>query len=163
MRHHSEGKGMFNPRRRRGFSLIELLIVIAIILIIITIAVPKLSRARMYSMETAAIGAIRTIHTAQVQYYSQYGRYAASLTELGPPASGAVSPSAADLIGNDLAGGDKSGYKFTITASPGGYQVNANPVAFNSSGSRTFFSDQSMVLHQNYGPEPATLNSPELK
>jgi type IV pilus assembly protein PilA len=149
--------------RRRGFSLIELLIVIAIILIIITIAVPKLSRARMYSQETAAIAAIRAIHTAQVQYYSQYGKYATSLTELGPPASGTASPSAADIIGNDLAGGLKSGYKFTLTASPGGYAINGNPEAYNSSGSRTFYSDQSMVVHQNYGPEPATASSPELK
>src|SRR5436190_11370460 len=100
-------------RRRRGFSLIELLIVIAIILIIITIALPRLSRARMYSQETAAIAALRTIHTAQVQYYSQFGKYAASLTELGPPTSGAAGPAAADMIGNDLAGGLKSGDKFT--------------------------------------------------
>ena len=154
---------MFNLIKRRGFSLIELLIVIAIILIIITIAVPKLSRARMYAQETAAIGAIRTIHTAQVQYYSQYGKYAATLTELGPPASGAASPAAADLIGNDLAGGEKQQYKFTVTGSPGGYVINANPLVYNSSGSRTFFSDQSMVIHQNYGPEPATANSPEMK
>jgi type IV pilus assembly protein PilA len=154
---------MFNLRRRRGFSLIELLIVIAIILIIITIALPRLSRARMYSQETASIGALRTLHTAQVQYYSQYGKYAASLTELGPPASGAASPAAADLIGNDLSGGDKSGYKFTLVGNQGGYVINANPVVFNSSGSRTFYSDQSMVIRQNYGPEPATANSPEMK
>jgi prepilin-type N-terminal cleavage/methylation domain-containing protein len=155
---------MFDLRkRRRGFSLIELLIVIAIILIIITIAVPKLQRARMYSQETAAIAAFRAIHTAQVQYYSQYNRYATSLTELGPPASGAASPAAADLIGNDLSGGEKQGYKFTLTGNPGGYVINASPVAYNSSGSRTFYSDQSMVVHQNYGPEPATANSPELK
>jgi type IV pilus assembly protein PilA len=154
---------MFNLRRRRGFSLIELLIVIAIILIIITIALPRLSRARMYSQETASIGAIRTLHTAQVQYYSQYGKYAASLSELGPPASGAASPAAADLIGNDLSGGDKSGYKFTLTGNQAGYVINGNPVAFGSSGSRTFYSDQSMVIRQNYGPEPATANSPEMK
>ena len=60
-------------RRRRGFSLIELLIVIAIILIIITIALPKFSSAQRYAKETSALGAIRTIHTMQVQYYSQYG------------------------------------------------------------------------------------------
>jgi type IV pilus assembly protein PilA len=154
---------MSNLRRRRGFSLIELLIVIAIILIIITIALPRLSRARMYSQETAAIGALRTLHTAQVQYYSQYGKYAASLTELGPPASGAASPAAADLIGNDLSGGDKSGYKFTLTGNQAGYVINGNPIAFGSSGSRTFYSDQSMVIRQNYGPEPATANSPEMK
>jgi type IV pilus assembly protein PilA len=154
---------MLISRKRRGFSLIELLIVIAIILIIITIALPRLSRARMYSQETAAIGAIRTLHTAQVQYYSQYGKYASSLTELGPPASGTASPAAADLIGNDLSGGDKSGYKFTLTGNQAGYVINANPLAFGSSGSRTFYSDQSMVMRQNYGPEPATANSPEMK
>jgi len=150
-------------KRRRGFSLIELLIVIAIILIIIMIAAPRLSRARMYAQETAAIAAIKTIHTVQVQYYSQYGKYATTLQELGPPASGAASPAAADLIGNDLAGGSKQGYKFTLTGTPGGYIVNANPDVYNSSGSRTFYSDQSMVIKQNYGQEPATANSPEVK
>jgi hypothetical protein len=82
---------------------------------------------------------------------------------LGPPASGSANASAADLIGNDLSGGDKSGYKFTLTGNQAGYVINAQPVAFNSSGSRTFFSDQTMVIHQNYGPEPATTNSPEMK
>jgi prepilin-type N-terminal cleavage/methylation domain-containing protein len=155
---------MFNlQRRRRGFSLIELLIVIAIILIILTVALPKLSKARMYAQETAAIGAIRTLHTAQVQYYSQYGRYASSLAELGPPTTGAASPAAADLIGNDLSGGEKQGYKFTVTGNAGGYVINANPVAFNNTGSRTFYSDQSMVIRQNYGPEPATPNNQEMK
>src|SRR5215471_1500919 len=148
-------------RRRRGFSLIELLIVIAIILIIIMIAAPRLSRARMYAQETAAIAAIKTIHTVQVQYYSQYGRYATSLAELGPPASGAASPAAADLIGNDLAQGTKQGYKFTLTGIPGGYQINANPEVYNSSGSRSFYSDQTFVIHENYGPEPATVASKE--
>ena len=93
---------MFNSRRRRGFSLIELLIVIAIILIIITIAVPKYQKTQIFVRETAAIAAIQTIHKMEVQYQSQYGRYAAALTELGPPASGAPSPAASDLIGNDL-------------------------------------------------------------
>src|SRR5438477_5854179 len=130
-------------RRRRGFSLIELLIVIAIILIIITIALPRLSRARMYSQETAAIGAIRTIHTAQVQYYSQYGKYATSLTELGPPAAGGgASPAGADLIDSTLAAGEKGGYKYALSANGGGYIINASPTTFKVSGSRTFYSDQ---------------------
>jgi type IV pilus assembly protein PilA len=153
---------MTTSRRRRGFSLIELLIVIAIILIIVTVALPKLNNATRYAHETAAIKAIQTIHTVQVQYNSQYGHYATTLAELGPPASGGPSAGAADLIGNDLAQGEKSGYKFTMTGSPGGYVVNANPVNYGSSGSRTFFSDQSMVVRENYGPEPATLTSKEL-
>ncbi len=154
---------MLNLKKRRGFSLIELLIVVAIILIIITIALPKLGRARMQAQEVSAIAAIRTLHTAQVQYYSTYGRFAVSLAELGPPASGSANASAADLIGNDLSGGDKSGYKFTLTGNQAGYVINASPVAFNSSGSRTFYSDQTMVIHQNSGPEPATPTSPEMK
>ena len=148
--------------RRRGFSLIELLIVIAIILIIITIAVPKYNRTQMYMRETAAIKAIQTIHTVQVQYQSQFGRFATSLTELGPPASGAPGPAAADLIGNDLAGGVKQGYKFSVSAVPGGYNVNATPEVYGTSGSRAFFSDQTMVIRENYGPEPATASSKEM-
>ena len=153
---------MFDLRRRRGFSLIELLIVIAIILIIITIAVPKLSKAKQFAQETAALAAIRTIHSAQVQYSSQYGRFAASLTELGPPATGSASPASADLIMNDLASGKKQGYTFTMTGSGGGYQINASPETFGTTGSRTFYSDQTMVVRENDGPEPATANSKEL-
>lgn len=152
-----------NFRKRRGFSLIELLIVIAIILIIITIAVPNLTKARMHAQETAAIAAIKTIHTAQVQYYSTYGKYATSLAELGPPASGASSSTAADLIGNDLANGKKQGYVFTVTGSGGGYVVNANPETFGNTGSKTFYSDQSMVIKVNEGPEPATNTSKEMR
>src|ERR1017187_8166366 len=128
----------------------------------ITIAVPKYNRTQMYMRETAAIKAIQTIHTAQIQYHSQFGRFANSLTELGPPASGAPGPDSADLIGTDLANGTKQGYKFVLTAVPGRYQITATPEAYGSSGSRTFFSDQSIVLRQNFGPEPATANSPEI-
>ena len=152
-----------NRRKRSGFSLIELLIVIAIILIIVTIAVPKLNNARMNASETAAIGALRAIHEAEVQYYSTYGRYATTLTELGPPTSGAPSPAAADLLQEDMASGTKGGYKFVITATPTGYTINANPVAFGSSGRRTFYSDQTMAVHQNFGQDPASASSPTLQ
>ena len=91
-------------RRQRGFSLIELLIVIAIILIIVTVALPKLNKARMYAQETAALKAIQTLNTAQVQYNSQFGRFAQSLTELGPPASGTSNASAAAMAGGGASG-----------------------------------------------------------
>src|SRR6266851_9449364 len=118
-------------RRVAGFSLIELLIVIAIILIILAMALPKLNKARMQAFETGAIKAITTIHTAQAQYYSQFGKYATTLLELGPPTSGNANASAADLISSDLANGEKGGYKYTMQATPEGYTVNANPTAFN--------------------------------
>lgn len=155
---------MWNLKRRRGFSLIELLIVIAIILIIVTVALPKLNNATRYAHETAAIKAIQTIHTMEVQYNSQYGQYATSLAQLGPPASGAATASAADLIDSNLAAGEKSGYKFTLSPNQnGGYQISAVPTAYGNTGSRTFYSDQSMVLRVNDGPEPATASSKEMK
>ncbi len=150
-------------RRRLGFSLIELLIVIAIILVIVTIAVPQYNKQMMSAHETAAIQAIQTIHAVETQYYSQFGRYAVSLAELGPPASGAEGPAAAGLISKDLAEGKKSGYIFTVTASPTGYAVSAVPEAFNSSGRRTFYSDQTLIVRNNWSQEPANVSSPELK
>jgi len=153
---------MSRKRQQRGFSLIELLIVIAIILIIVTVALPKLNRARMYAQETAAIKAVQTLNTAQVEYQSQFGRFAQSLAELGPPASGNANASGADLIASDLASGVKQGYKFTLTGTPGGYAISAVPVAFNSTGSRTFYSDQTLSIRENYGQEPATANSKEV-
>jgi prepilin-type N-terminal cleavage/methylation domain-containing protein len=153
-----------NTRREFGFSLIELLIVIAIILIILAVAMPKLSKSRMYAQEMAAIQAIHAIHQAETMYYSQFGKYAASLAELGPPTTGgAAGPGAADLIQEDLATGEKQGYKFTITASPGGYTINASPIAFGTNGSRTFWSDQSMSIRQNFTAEPATATSQMFK
>jgi len=148
---------------RRGFSLIELLIVITIILIIITMAVPKFNAAKRFANETGAIQAIRALHEVETQYQSQYGRYAASLTELGPPQSGAAGPSSADLIDATFAAGEKSGYKITLAASQLGYTVNANPDIFGTTGTRTFFSDQTMVIRVNDGQEPATASSKELK
>jgi type IV pilus assembly protein PilA len=150
-------------RRRFGFSLIELLIVIAIILIILAIAMPKLSKSRMYAQEMAALQAIKAIHQAETMYYSMYGKYGESLPALGPPAAGTPGPQAADLIQEDLATGEKQGYKFTITAVPGGYVINATPAAFGTSGSRTFWSDQSMTIRQNFGQEPANATSPIFK
>ena len=150
-------------RARRGFSLIELLIVIAIILIIITMAVPQYNKVQMYTRETAAIKAIQTIRDMQVQYQSQYGRFAKSLTELGPPASGgAATPASAGLIGSDLASGEKGGFKYAVTGDGSIYAVTATPVTYGTSGGRSFFSDQTMVIHEHYGPEAATANDKEL-
>ena len=153
---------MYQYRRRRGFSLIELLIVIAIILIIAAIAVPKMNNQMMAAHEMAAIRQITTIHQAETQYYSQFGKYAA-LTELGPPPSGAAGPAAADLIPKVLADGKNSGYVFAVQGTATGYAVTAVPETFNSTGRRTFFSDQTLQIRNNWTQEPANANSPEIK
>jgi type IV pilus assembly protein PilA len=147
---------------RNGFSLMELLIVIAILLIIGAVAIPKVGVALMSGREAAALKAVQTINAVQAQYNGQFSRYASSLAELGPPASGQPGPNGADLIGKDLASGIKGGYQFTVQGSPSGYTVNANPVTFGSSGRRTFFSDASGIIRENWGQEPASVNSAEV-
>jgi prepilin-type N-terminal cleavage/methylation domain-containing protein len=151
---------MTRNRGTRGFSLIELMIVIAIMLIIATIALPRLHQAKMYSQEVAAIKAIETIHSVQILYQSHFGRFAASLAELGPPESGQPGPHAAALIDRRLASGESNGYKFAVAGGDAGYTISAVPVAYNSTGTRTFYADQTMEIHENNGPEPATAQSP---
>ena len=149
----------------RGFSLIELLIVIAIILIILSIALPQMSKSRMNAQEMAAVAEMSTINKAEIQYYSQFGQYATTLAQLGPPASAgaAEGPQSAGLIPAGLSSGASGGYNFTITPSAQGYAASAVPKVFNSTGRRTFYSDQSGITRQNWGQDPATPNSPELK
>jgi type IV pilus assembly protein PilA len=129
----------------------------------IMIAGPQVTHDHIPSQETTAVSAIRTVHTVQVQYFSQYGRYALSLTELGPPTSGTPGPAAAGLIDRELASGTRNGYRFTMTGDASGYVIHADPETYGKSGSRTFYSDQTMVIRQNDGSEPATANSPEMK
>jgi type IV pilus assembly protein PilA len=149
-------------RRRLGFSLMELLIVVAILMIIAAIAAPKVGAALMNAREMAAVRHISTLHSAQLQYMSQFGKYASTLQELGPPASGAEGPSAANLIPSELAQGVKGGYQFVLAVTATGYTINANPTQFGNSGRRTFFSDQTQVIHENWGQEPASATSKEL-
>ena len=157
---------MRNPNassKRKGFTLIEMLIVVAIVLIIAAVALPRLDKARMQTQEMAAVQEIQNIHKAQAMYYSTFQRYATKLEELGPPTGGQTGPAAADLIPGEMAKGTKAGYNFVLQGGPGGYTISANPVTFNGTGRRTFFSDQSLVIRQNWGPEPATVTSPEFK
>lgn len=143
---------MCDPKRN-GFTLIEMLIVVTIMLIIATVTIPRLDAAKNLAEETAAIRNIQAIHVAQAQHFSQAGRYAARLEELG----------ATGMLLGDLAKGAKGGYLFTMQAAPGGYSIHAVPRQFGATGGRTFFSDQTMVIRENRGPEPAALNSPEIK
>jgi type IV pilus assembly protein PilA len=156
--------GMRTTRqRRRGFTLIELLIVISIILVILAIAVPKMNTQMQGAREMAVIREIGSIHQAETQYYSQFGKYAASLAQLGPPVSGADGPEAANIIPKILADGKKNGFTYTLTATPTGYAITAVPDSFGNSGRRTFYSDQTLVIRNNWGQEPATPASPEIK
>jgi type IV pilus assembly protein PilA len=158
--------GMAESRRKphgRGFSLIELLVVIAIILVILAVAVPRIKEARLNAVETMVVREVQTIGQAQTQYQSQFNKFAASLAELGPPASGTAGPQAANLIPASLASGEKDGYLFGVVLTPVGYSVNANPEVFGGTGRRTFYLDQDGIVHQNWSGEPASIGSPEFK
>jgi len=145
-------------KQGRGFSLIELLIVVAIILTIAAIAMPNFLRARMQANETATVGALRTITTAVVTYESTYQRgYPNALVDLAPPPVGTPPTSAAaDLIDRLLASGTRSGYSFayvpTDTNGDGRmdfYTVNADPASPGVSGQRHFYVDHTNVIRYN--------------
>jgi prepilin-type N-terminal cleavage/methylation domain-containing protein len=148
--------------KQKGFSLIELLIVVAIILIIAAIAIPNLLRAKIAANQASAVGSLRTLNTACIAYSTSYGQFPAALTNLGPIGSGGTaSSSSADLIDSVLAGGTKSGYVFTFTAgaSNQSYSITATPITAATTGQNMYYTDQSGVIRVNVSGSGANSSS----
>jgi type IV pilus assembly protein PilA len=151
-------------KRQKGFSLIELLIVVAIILIIAAIAIPNLIRSRMAANEASAVGSVRTMNTAAIEYNSTYGNgFPATITQIGTTGTAPVSCDNAELIDSVLTSKVKSGYNFDVLAgavpasatpptgcsasgNSDGYGVVAWPVSLGTTGQRSFCSDASGVI-----------------
>jgi len=116
------------------------------------LALPGMNKSLMYHQEAAAGMAIRDLNLAQAKYFSTVGHFAGSLAELG----------GANLIPADLVSGEKQGCRFTLRGTPTDYGITAVPTVFGTTGSRTFYSDKSQIVHENYGEEAATASSPAM-
>jgi len=146
-------------RRANGFTLMELLIVMAIITVLMLIAIPSYLNYVRLANETSAVKSIQTISQAQTQFSMQYpvSGYSCTLTALGgDPHSGPPSATNAEILPPDLTSGIKSGYQFTISncvknSNNGndrvtGFTITAQPITVGKTGNRTFCSDESGLI-----------------
>jgi type IV pilus assembly protein PilA len=140
------------PQIKNGFSLIELLIVVAIILIIAAIAIPNLLRARIAANEASAVSSLRALNTAQISYNSAYPTvgFATTLSALGGTSCTPPGSTNSCFIDTQLASGTKSGYSFTLSGTSGTpnatYQMRADPLSPNQTGVRYFCSFADAVI-----------------
>ena len=143
--------------RRRGFTLIELMIVVAVILIIAAIAIPGLLNSKIAANEASAIGSLRAINVAEVSYQMSYPAkgYASSLAVLGGADACTPSTETACLIDPDLSSGMKAGYAFAAIGTTPVNQVNlayvagAAPLSFKHTGIRRFCSTEKNLIRRN--------------
>lgn len=137
-------------KREQGFTLIELMIVVAIIAIIAAIAIPSLLNARKAGNEASAISSLRTLTTVNEQYRTRFQSYSTSLANL----------STATYIDSVLGSGTKSGYVFTYTGGTNTWTVSTVPATAGTTGDRGFFADQSGVIRFDASAAATSASAP---
>jgi prepilin-type N-terminal cleavage/methylation domain-containing protein len=159
-------------KKQEGFSLIEVLVVVAIILIIAVIAIPTLLRSRIAANESSAVGSLRLINAAQVTYASTYptSGYAPSISNLGPGSvpgnTNANSTNAVlldSVLGCPVQPCTKSGYSFQLSATGGPptyYASTGVPTTPGQTGQRRFYSDATGVIRYNQTATATSTDSP---
>jgi type IV pilus assembly protein PilA len=157
-----------DANRQGGFSLIELLVVVAIILVIAAIAIPSFLRSKMAANEASAVNSVRTYNTGILTYNSLCPSigYPATLADLGPGTGQCIG--GADIVDSILGVANplKAGYGFTYVPSAGTagfniqYTLNADPISFGFTGNRGFYSDQSGSIYYAVGGAASLASSP---
>jgi len=160
-------------RRDRGFSLLELLIVVAIILTLMLVAIPKVTTMRMTSNETSALKTLDTLRTVCFAYQTSYGTFPKNQSQLGPPQPGTPSgKDAADLVDAILAppagtAANKDSYAFRYVAGPADsngiistYVITADPLSYNNTGRMRAYMDQTTGIHFTMDGSQPSASSP---
>jgi prepilin-type N-terminal cleavage/methylation domain-containing protein len=141
--------------KKRGFTLVEIMIVVAIIILLAAIAIPNLLRARLNANESAAVGAMKTIVSAAISFRSVNNAYPTQLSNLS-----SVTP---EYIDDVLGGGAKQGYNFWLAGSANTFTVNAKPQTYQTTGVRSFFADESGVIRATTADANATSSDTALE
>jgi type IV pilus assembly protein PilA len=150
-------------KHQRGFTLIEMLVVVAIILIIAAVTIPSMTGAKVHADEASAVASIRAINQAEVSYMATYGGYAESLANLGGAEPCTRSAATACILDQSLAEGEKSGYHFVAVGSnpsdgmSQSYFVGAAPVVFDRTGKRLFCSSDKGVIRADLNTTGSTI------
>ncbi len=141
-------------KKNKGFSLIELMIVVLVIGIIAALSVPNLAKSKMAAHESSAISAIRTLVTAQITFATRSGP--------GDFAPDLATLQGANLIDSVLGSGTAEAYSFALSGSGVQYTIDARPLVYGSSGIRSFFTDASGAIRYTTADAAATVTDPGL-
>ena len=133
-------------KNRRGFTLVEIMIVVAIIALLAAIAIPNLLRARSNANEAAAVAGLKTIVSAAISFRSVNNAYPGVLTSLAAP--NATPPYIDSVLGCTTGDGcPKSGYSFSLLGSANTFTATATPLVYQTTGNRSFMVNESGVIY----------------